>query len=197
MRRALTRELTRVSVRANVGAPYQPSRVVRKITRWLSDEKLGGVIQHQTRSHMPSDLLRYFFAACSAKETKTSPRLRDFPPALLPNHRNAQQGHAGTLGSVAMDFETDFAFRAQRPATTIMSHISKGRSLLYPRTIPHNVYNSTVREAARIQTFPDTYYFEGKFNAAVSSSWQRCPTSPRIEACECCPAMRSGELFRP
>ncbi len=74
VRRALTRELTRVSVRANVGAPYQPSRAVaRKITRWLSDEKLGGVIQHQTRSHMPSDLLRYFFAACSAKETKTSP----------------------------------------------------------------------------------------------------------------------------
>ncbi len=126
---------------------------------WLWDDRLTVLLSHESRSHMQSDLHRYFFASLYAEVKHTAPKLRDFPEELLPDHKNAHQG--GT--------KHDFAdrFRVQLPdkhATTITSHISKDGHY-YIHYDPAQCRSLTVREAARLQTFPDNYKFEGNRTA--------------------------------
>ncbi len=122
---------------------------------WYLDEKLEGVCNHAARSHMEGDLLRYFFVACFAMAKKRSPKLEDFPHALLPAHKNVMAG--------IEDRKFADRFRVQQwdsPCKTVTSHISKdGHYYIHPD--PAQCRSFTVREAARIQTFPDNYYFCG------------------------------------
>ncbi len=122
---------------------------------WFRDSRLGGYCNHESRSHIKEDLWRYFFAACYAKVHGRSPLLRDFPLLLLPSHRNVSAG--------VKDNKFGDRFRVQienRPATTVTSHISKdGHYFIHYD--PRQYRCLTVREAARLQTFPDNYFFEG------------------------------------
>ncbi|MEC9491102.1 DNA cytosine methyltransferase [Flexistipes sp.] len=127
--------------------PYYPE--------WYLDPRIEGVCNHSSRGHMKSDLTRYLFASCFAKVKKRSPKLEDFPQALLPAHKNINDGIENKK----------FAdrFRVQlwnKPCKTVTSHISKdGHYYIHPD--PAQCRSFTVREAARIQTFPDNYYFCG------------------------------------
>lgn len=134
--------------------PVAPGEAMPKDLRsWYLDPKLGGVLQHETRSHMRSDLHRYMFAACFAASQKYPPNLRNFPPKLLPDHVNVD---AETVPFVDR-------FRVQMgnvPSSTVVAHIKKdGHYYIHPD--PAQCRSLTVREAARLQTFPDNYFFEG------------------------------------
>ncbi len=118
---------------------------------WYHDEKIGGVLNHETRTHLKEDLSRYLFSSIYLKIKGDFPKLRDYPEWLLPNHKNAR----GT--KFADRFRTQ---RPDEPATTITSHISKdGHYFIHYD--PEQCRSLTVREAARIQTFPDNYFFCG------------------------------------
>lgn len=123
---------------------------------WFYDSRLGGVCNHVSRGHMQSDLWRYFFAACYAVVQKKSPKLTDFPPALLPAHKNVENTDDDDL-----IFKDRFRVQVRgRPATTVVSHLGKdGHYFIHPD--PLQCRSLTVREAARLQTFPDNYFFAG------------------------------------
>jgi DNA (cytosine-5)-methyltransferase 1 len=123
---------------------------------WFWDERLTVALNHEARSHREDDLHRYLFASCFAAEHGYAPSLGDFPTGLLPDHANAAE--AATEGGQFAD-----RFRVQcygRPATTITCHIAKdGHYYIHPDAT--QCRSLTVREAARIQTFPDNYFFCG------------------------------------
>ncbi len=122
---------------------------------WFIDPMLDGVCNHSTRGHMHSDLHRYLYAACFAKVRHRTPILKDFPPDLLPDHNNVP------LALDSGNFADRFRVQVEnRPATTVTSHISKdGHYYIHPD--PMQCRSLTVREAARLQTFPDNYLFVG------------------------------------
>lgn len=123
---------------------------------WFYDPRLGGVCNHVTRSHMDSDLWRYFFSTCYATVHKKSPILSDFPFSLLPSHENVKKVRADDLV-----FKDRFRVQVRnKPGTTITCHIGKdGHYFIHPD--PLQCRSLTVREAARLQTFPDNYFFAG------------------------------------
>jgi DNA (cytosine-5)-methyltransferase 1 len=100
---------------------------------------------------MESDLARYLFAATFATVHGRSPVAREFPAQLAPNHRNWDTGHFADRFRVQL---------WERPSRTVTSHISKdGHYFIHPD--PLQCRALTVREAARLQTFPDNYRFFG------------------------------------
>lgn len=118
---------------------------------WLVDDRLGNLPNHASRSHMASDLARYFFAAVFAQVAVRSPKAADFPEELAPDHENWNSGKFADRFRVQL---------SGGPSTTVTSHISKdGHYFIHPD--PLQCRSLSVREAARLQTFPDNYFFKG------------------------------------
>jgi DNA (cytosine-5)-methyltransferase 1 len=122
---------------------------------WFVDDQLRGFCNHESRGHMRGDIHRYFFAASFAKLNGKSPSLKDFPHGLLPLHENVKEAIAGKK------FGDRFRVQCEgKPSTTVVSHIAKdGHYFIHYD--PLQCRSLTVREAARLQTFPDNYFFEG------------------------------------
>ena len=128
-------------------------QVPQELAAWIREKAPPKAVHHDPRAHMESDLHRYLFASAYAAVVGESPKLRHFPDSLLPKHGNAR------------DEQVPFSdrFRVQlknRASTTVVSHIAKdGHYYIHPD--PSQCRSLTVREAARLQTFPDNYFFMG------------------------------------
>lgn len=123
-----------------------------EIGKWYLDDRLGGFVNHESRGHIADDLARYFFCSLYAQQKGgASPKVGDFPKQLASKHANWMSGN----------FVDRFKVQsANKPCSTITSHISKdGHYFIHPD--PSQCRSLTVREAARLQTFPDNYFFEG------------------------------------
>lgn len=119
---------------------------------WYKDVKLGSyVTNHEARGHILGDLHRYLYYSTYAKVMGESPKSSNLPRALWPKHKNFGSGI----------FADRFRVQIKNlPGTTVTSHISKdGHYFIHYD--PIQCRSLTVREAARIQTFPDNYYFVG------------------------------------
>ena len=120
---------------------------------WYHDSRLSVWLNHDARGHMTSDLQRYAYAAAYTKVYRRSPKGHaEFAlNGLRPNHDNWESGK----------FSDRFRVQAEhRVATTVTSHISKdGHYFIHYD--PCQCRSLTVREAARLQTFPDNYFFQG------------------------------------
>lgn len=128
----------------------------RSLDAWYRDRPLKILSNHESRSHMPEDLMRYLFVSSYGAQTDRSPRLAEFPRSLLPNHNNIDPENVSD--AIFKD-----RFRVQLAgihSMTVTSHIGKdGHAFIHPD--PSQCRSLTVREAARLQTFSDSYVFLG------------------------------------
>ena len=133
------------------GATKFPNSCPPELRNWLLDESLRKLPNNETRAHIADDLARYLFTASFGHAFRRAPKTFDFPDALAPPHASWNTG------------KFDDRYRVQlrdRPCTTVTSHLSKdGHYFIHPD--PGQVRSLTVREVARLQTFPDNYFFHG------------------------------------
>ena len=143
---------------ASVGAVRMPitenkKTLKKELENWYKDTKLEKWLNHESRGHMTSDLRRYLYASSYALVYKTSPKghAQYDLKGLKPKHENWESGNFSDRFRVQL---------LNRPSTTVTSHISKdGHYYIHPD--PKQSRSLTVREAARLQTFPDNYFFQG------------------------------------
>ena len=158
-------KLIQISPKLSRGGDYKACQINTKtkdpLELFLRDKKVQGWLQHETRGHMDLDILRYFYCATVAQKLGYSPKLNDWQGnlnLLKPKHKNIRKSSRGLSSRVHSD-----RFKVQiwdKPSSTITSHISKdGHYFIHPD--PAQARSLTVREACRLQTFPDNYFFSG------------------------------------
>lgn len=136
----------------NFGGPWlEHASVTNWNSEWYTDPRMQGITHHESKAHCLSDMHRYFFCSCFGRVFGRSPHIMEFPESLLPKHKNAKSGH----------FKDRFRVQLpDKPSHTIISHLAKdGHAFIHPE--PVQCRTLTPREAARLQTFPDNYYFFG------------------------------------
>jgi DNA (cytosine-5)-methyltransferase 1 len=136
------------------GAYCQYARKPSALANWYR-RGATGLSLHEARQHRRDDLHRYFYAACFLRVHERSPKMKDFPEELRPDHKNIALAISGQM------FNDRFRVQLPNaPSTTITSHISKDGHYFIHYS-PDQCRSFTVREAARLQTFPDSYFFSG------------------------------------
>ncbi len=149
--------VTRLEEYLNAAGAKPRNEAAAELRAWLIEHKPAKLWNHEARSHMVSDLHRYTQLASRAQaapyNSTSSPKVRELDKKYWPQHKNFTQENAPFADR----------FRVQvwdAPSTTVVSHIAKdGHYYIHPD--PAQMRSLTVREAARLQTFPDDYIFLG------------------------------------
>lgn len=134
-----------------------PRDEAKELSDWLCGNRPARLWNHEARSHMCSDLDRYTQLAAIAQDppycNASSPKVKELDQSHWPDHAN--------FGRDNTPFEDRFRVQVwDAPSTTVVSHIAKdGHYYIHPD--PTQMRSLTVREAARLQTFPDDYIFLG------------------------------------
>jgi len=141
----------------NPGELNNITKYSEKPTEYLQKFKLRSnidfVTQHIARPHNERDLSIYKIAIKKWLHSKERLKYNDLPKELK-THKN-EKSFLDRFKVVDLD---GFSH-------TMVAHISKdGHHYIYPSL--KQIRSISVREAARIQSFPDDYYFEGGRTAA-------------------------------
>lgn len=148
------------------GDELQIAKYTKPINEYLKSTEIRNginfVTQHITRHHNERDLEIYSIAIDKWVNGETRLKYSDLP-ARLQTHNNTE----GFLDR----------FKVIDPkghSHTMVAHISKdGHYYIYPDL--NQIRSISVREAARIQSFPDDYYFEGGRTAAFKQIGNAVP----------------------
>ena len=122
--------------------------------------------QHVARPHNANDREIYCLAIKQWKENK-----RQLDYSKLPAHLQTHKNTKSFLDRYSV-------VNPDGCSHTVVAHISKdGHYYIYPTPNPtiDNVRSITVREAARLQSFPDDYFFEGSRGAAFKQIGNAVP----------------------
>ena len=122
--------------------------------------------QHVARPHNENDREIYCLAIRQWREKK-----RQLDYSKLPSHLQTHKNTKSFLDRYSV-VEPDGC------SHTVVAHISKdGHYYIYPSHNPtiENARSITVREAARLQSFPDDYFFEGSRGAAFKQIGNAVP----------------------
>jgi DNA (cytosine-5)-methyltransferase 1 len=158
-----------------------------RLRRWFISAENKFILNHNSRGHMRSDLLRYFFWAEYAAHYGRSPSVQDVPQFLRPHHKNL------SLEPEKQPFIDRFRVQLKgRPSSTVVSHIAKDGHY-YIHYEPKQCRSLSVREAARLQTFPDNYFFEGAITDQYRQAGNAVPPFLANQIAEIILAMLSGQ----
>lgn len=146
LKREIEAAKAKVSLHTQTGGLRFPDKnntlhnISTKLDAWFSVNRPSVWLNHETRSHMESDLRRYLFASAFSKAHGYSPKgADDFNiDGLRPAHKNWESGHFSDRFRVQL---------ANRPSNTITSHMAKDGHY-YIHYDPSQCRSLTVREAA-------------------------------------------------
>ena len=138
------------------------------VTNYLRDAKIRPMhwsilTQHIARPHTDQDKEIYQIAIHTWKKDGLRLRYEDLP-ARLQTHKN-KKGFADRFKVVAPDLHM---------SQTVVAHIQKdGHYYIHPDE--NQKRSLSIREAARLQSFPDDYFFEGSRTAAFKQIGNAVP----------------------
>lgn len=148
------------------GEEIQIARYTRPVNEYLlKTETRNGVdytTQHITRHHNERDLEIYSIAIDKWLNEKKRLKYNQLPKRLQ-SHKN-----------IEAFLDRYKVIDPKGHSHTIVAHIAKdGHYYIYPD--PKQIRSISVREAARIQSFPDDYFFEGGRTAAFKQIGNAVP----------------------
>lgn len=142
---------------------YKPFRIPMYLKE-TGIRKSGDILTwHEARPHNERDLKIYSIAVEAWNKEKRRIRYNELPGELI-THKN-QKSFLDRFKVVAGDLSYSH---------TMVAHIAKdGHHFIHPDVVQNR--SLTVREAARIQSFPDDFYFEGPRTAAYTQIGNAVP----------------------